>query len=58
MFNSCPFDAIDIGENINKQPVLDVDKCTGCAICVTSCPGLAISVAQLVGDHAVFKIPL
>ena len=54
---SCPFDAIDIGENINKQPVLDVDKCTGCAICVTSCPGLAISVAQLVGDHAVFKIP-
>ena len=54
---SCPFDAIDIGENINKQPVLDVDKCTGCAICVTSCPGLVISVAQLVGDQAVFKIP-
>jgi len=54
---SCPFDAIEIGENINKQPVLDVDKCTGCAICVTSCPGLAISVAQLVGEHAVFKIP-
>lgn len=54
---SCPFDAIDIGENINKQPELDADKCTGCAICVTSCPGLAISLAQLVGEQAVFKIP-
>lgn len=54
---SCPFDAIHIGENINTQPVLDVDKCTGCTICVTACPGLAITVAQLVEDKAVFKIP-
>lgn len=54
---SCPFDAIDIGTNINKQPVLNPDICTGCALCVPSCPGLAIIVAQLKGDKAIFKIP-
>src|SRR5690554_7479321 len=54
---SCPFDAIDIGENINKQPKLDPDKCTGCGICVTHCPGLAIIVAQIKFDQAIFKIP-
>jgi Fe-S-cluster-containing hydrogenase component 2 len=54
---SCPFDAIDIGENINKQPVLNVDKCTGCGICVQACPGLAIVVVQVRNQDAVFKIP-
>ncbi len=54
---SCPFDAITIGENINTQPQLVADLCTGCGICVTSCPGLAIIVAQLIGELAVFKIP-
>lgn len=54
---SCPFEAIEIGENINKQPQLKIDLCTGCAICVTSCPGLAIVIAQIKGDKAVFKIP-
>lgn len=54
---SCPFNAIDIGPNINKQPVLNPDLCTGCTLCVPSCPGLAIIVAQLKGDSAIFKIP-
>ncbi|MFA5560841.1 MAG: 4Fe-4S binding protein [Acholeplasmataceae bacterium] len=54
---SCPFDAIHIGENINKQPVLNVDKCTGCGICVQACPGLAIVVAQIKNEEAWFKIP-
>ncbi len=54
---SCPFDAIEIGDNINKQPKLHVDLCTGCAVCVPSCPGLAIIIAQIRGDQAVFKIP-
>ena len=53
---SCPFDAIYIGENINKIPKLDANLCTGCGLCVTSCPGLAIMVAQLKGDQAIFKI--
>jgi Fe-S-cluster-containing hydrogenase component 2 len=54
---SCPFDAIDIGDNINLKPELDLDKCTGCAVCVPSCPGLAIIIAQVKEDEAIFKIP-
>ncbi|RKX56280.1 MAG: (2Fe-2S)-binding protein [Thermotoga sp.] len=38
----CKFNAIHIGENINSTPVVDYDKCTGCATCVSACPGLAI----------------
>ncbi len=54
---SCPFDAIHIGEDINKVPVVDFTKCTGCGICVYSCPGLAIITAQIVGNNAIFKLP-
>jgi len=54
---SCPFNAIEIGDNINKQPKLHVDLCTGCAVCVPSCPGLAIVIAQIKDDQAIFKIP-
>ncbi|MFH0993613.1 MAG: 4Fe-4S ferredoxin, partial [bacterium] len=32
-------------------------RCTGCGICVASCPGLAIMVAQVKNGRAIFKIP-
>ncbi|HOP57644.1 MAG TPA: 4Fe-4S binding protein [Bacillota bacterium] len=54
---SCPFKAITIGEDINSIPQIDHDKCTGCGICISSCPGLAIIVAQTDSDKAIFKIP-
>lgn len=54
---SCPFDAIHIGKDINEIPVVDFDKCTGCGICVKSCPGLAIMVAMIKNGKAYFKIP-
>lgn len=54
---SCPFHAIHVGADINQQPKLDVDACTGCAICVTSCPGLAIIVAQANDQTATLKLP-
>ncbi|MFA5419456.1 MAG: 4Fe-4S dicluster domain-containing protein [Bacteroidales bacterium] len=54
---SCPSHAIEIGEDINRQPVLNPDLCTGCALCVTSCPGLAIMTVQLKDGKAIFKIP-
>jgi thioredoxin reductase/Fe-S-cluster-containing hydrogenase component 2/bacterioferritin-associated ferredoxin len=38
----CKFDAIKIGKNLNAKPVLDPSKCTGCSLCMLSCPGLAI----------------
>lgn len=54
---SCPFDAIHIGEDINTPPVVDFDKCTGCGICVYSCPGLAIITVQELEHHLRYKIP-
>ncbi|XMB72228.1 4Fe-4S binding protein [Mycoplasmatota bacterium WC30] len=54
---SCPFDAITIGEDINKIPEIDFDVCTGCGMCVYSCPGLAIMVANIKEDRAYYKIP-
>ncbi len=54
---SCPFNAIEIGEDINKMPTINYSICTGCAQCVYSCPGLAIMVAQVIEDYAHFKIP-
>jgi len=54
---SCPFGAIEIGEDINNLPVVDFNKCTGCGICVYSCPGLAITICRLKSDKAEFKIP-
>ncbi|MFP4478902.1 MAG: 4Fe-4S binding protein [Candidatus Izemoplasmatales bacterium] len=53
----CPFNAITIGEDINAIPQIDFDKCTGCGICVHSCPGLAIVVAMIKNGKAYFKVP-
>jgi len=54
---SCPFGAIVIGDDINKMPQINHDICTGCGSCVYSCPGLAIMIAQVRGERAVFKVP-
>lgn len=43
---ACRFNAISVGEDINNIPVLNADKCTGCATCLSKCPGLAIMVAD------------
>lgn len=53
---SCPFDAITIEGDINNQPYVDFDKCTGCGICVFNCPGIAITVCQIENEKARFKI--
>ncbi len=54
---SCPFGAIVIEDGMTAIPSLLLDKCTGCGQCVLSCPGLAITVAQIIGQKALFKIP-
>ncbi|QVK19012.1 4Fe-4S binding protein [Mycoplasmatota bacterium] len=54
---SCPFGAITIGDDINNLPKVDFDKCTGCGVCVYSCPGLAIMVCEIFENKARFKIP-
>ena len=54
---SCPFDAIYIGDAIHHVPTINLEKCTGCGLCVVACPGLAIYTVQINQDKAVFKIP-
>jgi len=54
---SCPFNAISIGEDINKLPVVDFEKCTGCGVCVYSCPGLAIFTVKVKEEKAIYNIP-
>ncbi len=39
----CSFDAVKMKE-ITDTPEIDFDTCTGCGLCVTECPGLAIFV--------------
>ena len=54
---SCPVNAITIGDDINQIPTIDFDLCIGCGQCVYSCPGLAIMLASIKDDLAIFKIP-
>lgn len=39
---ACKFDAIKIGVDINNIPKVNFDNCTGCSMCLSKCPGLAI----------------
>lgn len=40
---SCPAHGVT-QETINDTPVIDAEKCTGCGMCVSVCPGLACFV--------------
>jgi len=43
---ACPQGAITMPGDINELPVLDPDTCTGCGLCVSGCPGLAIFIVD------------
>lgn len=53
----CPRNAIS--KELCSPPKPDFDKCTGCARCVTACPGLAIFIvdASLPGNKARVMMP-
>jgi Fe-S-cluster-containing hydrogenase component 2 len=40
----CKLKAVKDFENINNIPEINYDKCTGCAMCVSICPGLSCFV--------------
>jgi len=43
---ACKFDAIKVGEDINNIPEARFENFTGCAICLSKCPGLAIMIVD------------
>ena len=54
---SCKIKAI-VKESLTDLPIVDYEKCTGCALCVASCPGLAIFVVDCsLEDKALVYIP-
>lgn len=58
--SSCPTGAIKAFEDINDTPVIDYQKCIGCAKCVAQCPGLACFVVDLTygeAAEALVKLP-
>ena len=56
---SCKLGAIKPFRDINDLPQVDFNKCTGCGICISSCPGLAIFVIDenYSDEKSLIKIP-
>lgn len=56
---SCPTGAIIPFKDINDTPEIDYPKCTGCAMCVAACPGLACFVIDMTfsANEALYKLP-
>ena len=56
---SCKLGAIKSFKDINDLPQVDFDKCTGCGICISSCPGLAIFVIDMnySDEKSLVKLP-
>ena len=56
---ACPFGAITVGEDITCLPKLDLEKCRGCGLCLSKCPGLAIFLvdASQPGNEALVMMP-
>ncbi len=56
---SCKLGAIKPFRDINDLPQVDFDKCTGCGICISSCPGLAIFVIDMnyLDEKSLIKLP-
>jgi len=48
--DACPRGAITIDGDINGTPHVDDEKCNGCTVCLSACPGLAIFVVDASGE--------
>jgi thioredoxin reductase/Fe-S-cluster-containing hydrogenase component 2/bacterioferritin-associated ferredoxin len=49
-FYACPSGAILSFEDINDIPRIDHHICSGCGLCVTQCPGLAIRIVDMLAS--------
>ncbi len=48
--DACPRGAISIEGDVNGTPSVDGEKCNGCRVCLSACPGLAIFVVDASGE--------
>lgn len=46
-YHSCIRGAIRPFEDINDLPIVNFERCNGCSLCLTHCPGLAIFIIDL-----------
>ncbi len=58
-YTACKIGAVKPMENINEIPQVIYEKCSGCGICVSNCPGLACFVIDETYSikKAAIKIP-
>lgn len=58
-YYSCKRGAISELIDINDIPYVDFDKCNGCSLCISNCPGLAIFVMDYNYDeeYGVIRMP-
>jgi len=56
---ACNRGAITMPGTINDIPLLDDEKCNGCGLCISLCPGLAIFVVDksYSDEYALVKLP-
>ena len=56
---ACIRGAIERREDINELPAVDWEKCNGCGVCISKCPGLAIFVVDetFSETEALVKLP-
>jgi electron transport complex protein RnfB len=51
---ACPFGAVTASPDRRKPPMVDVEKCTGCGICVDICPQNVLVLVDLVRQPFVY----
>jgi Fe-S-cluster-containing hydrogenase component 2 len=54
----CPQGAISMPGGLNGIPRLDWDRCNGCGVCVSGCPGLAIFMVDLTEERDLARVAL
>ncbi len=55
--DACPRGAITMKESINDVPEIDFERCNGCGLCISNCPGLAIFLIDQRAGGAVVGLP-
>jgi Fe-S-cluster-containing hydrogenase component 2 len=56
---ACPQKAVTLeGGCVSGVPKLDVDKCTGCTLCVSKCPGRAIFIVDKSVGNSLCRITI